>query len=277
MWVALLSLCLVVTGCAEPTASSDVGSPPSEESGSGPREWPDVDTVNMDCVVDYPEDLKSRAVAFDGTIEGVVLATYDANAGATPARMEIRTNEVFRGDIEDFVVMRTWDFMLPDGDLRGTRILAAAGQSLDLMGCGFTRPYSTHDAKMWRETFSKLSPEECGEERLDCGYPDGPPVAPARCTQASYEYAIYSNIDGGVIPFSVLGCNDDYLTLRVDLGAGSCAPEATKEERKECARLKTAYFVAKGDQWKIITYESQTRCDYVQSIEPAFPTAFCTR
>ena len=263
---------LAAAGCGEATREN-VGAAPTPSLGVL-TEWPDVQTSNADCVVDYPRDLRERSVAFDGTIEKVQLGEYDEDAGATPARVEIRVHEVFYGDIEGFIVMRTWDFMLPDDDLSGKRVLVAADHSLDLMGCGFTRPYSKEDADFWRKTFSEVPPEDCGTAVRDCDL-DGLGPVPADCSHEALEYSIYSNIDAGGFPFKMLRCNAKYLSLRVDLGAGACLPEASKEERKECARMKTAYFVGKGDRWKLLTYEEKTRCQRVQTLDPSFPTEFC--
>ncbi len=68
-------------------------------------------------------------------------------------RLELRVNQRFKGAVGATVVLKTWDFMLPQEDVTGVRVLAAAGESLDLMGCGFTRPYSPEDAAVWAEAF----------------------------------------------------------------------------------------------------------------------------
>ncbi len=114
--------------------------------------------------------------------------------------------------------------------------------------------------------------EDCGIEVRDCDLGELTPVD-ASCERSSYEYAIYSNIDQRNFPFEVIGCNERYLTLRVDLG--DCLPETSEEQREECARRKTAYFRAKRGLWRLLTYESQTRCSFVQSLDPAFPNEFC--
>ena len=102
----------------------------------------------------YPDRLAERAFAFDGTILEVTRGEYDRGAGAAPVELELRVNEVFRGDLGDLVTMHTWNFMLPEHDVRGARILASAGPTLDVMGCGYTRPYSEEDAQYWRSVFS---------------------------------------------------------------------------------------------------------------------------
>jgi hypothetical protein len=269
VWGALMIM-LLASGCGDSEAPSATKAAPTAVGDLA--DWPDVTTEDMDCVVSYPEDLDDRPFAFDGTIEAVHLTAYDEDAGARPARLEIRIHEVFRGDLDEFVVLQSWDFMLPQEDLAGTRVLAATGHSLDLMGCGFTRPYSKRDATFWRQTFADVPPEDCGTEVLDCDLGEPTPVA-AGCNRASHEYAIYSNIDAGSFPFSVIGCNRTYLSLRIDLG--DCPPEATEEERRQCSRKKTAYFEVRGDAWDLLTYESRTSCSRVQALEPAFPSRFC--
>lgn len=126
----------------------------------GDATWPDTDVGGTSsCVIEYPEDLAERPVAFDGTITAVTTGAHDEDAGATPVRLEVQINEVFAGDVRDSVVMHTWDFMLQDRDVEGARVLAAAEPSLDLMGCGFTRPYSSAEAAEWRATFRSRKSE----------------------------------------------------------------------------------------------------------------------
>lgn len=114
----------------------------------------------------------------------------------------------------------------------------------------------------------------CGLEVKDCDLDALEPV-PARCTRPSYEYAIADQIDQGGFAFDEVACDGKYLTLRVDLGSAVCPPEATKEERKECARRKVAFFVERADAWTLITYDERGDCDTVQRIEPTFPDAVC--
>ena len=106
------------------------------------------------------------------------------------------------------------------------------------------------------------------------GSPDQDAV-PARCTRRSYEYAIADRIDGGGFAFDEVACDGKYLTLRVDLGSAVCPPEATKEERQECAREKVAFFVVRRGAWDLITYEESGDCDTIQRLEPSFPDAVC--
>lgn len=269
----LVLVALVALACGDPEDSSPTGARPTTIGDV--TAWPDVGTENMDCVVDYPDDLAKRQQAFAGRVESVEVDEYDEDAGARPARVRFRIEELFRGIVHgDYLVLYTWDFMLPEQDITGARVLAASDISGDLMGCGFTRPYSEQEARMWRETFAALPPEDCGKEVRDC-YLGAPSPVPADCTRASFEYAIVSQIDQGNFPFKLIGCNERYLSLRVDLG--DCLPEAEKEERRACAREKTAYFDTKNGMWSLLTYEEGTRCSQVQSLEPEFPSQFCHR
>ena len=117
--------------------------------------WPATDaTTAGSCVVSYPDDLEDRAVAFDGTIMDTVRGDPNEDAGATPVDVRVRVHEAFRGNVGDAVTMHTWDFMLPEEDVKGVRILAAADAAMDLMGCGFTRPYSAEEAGVWKDAFT---------------------------------------------------------------------------------------------------------------------------
>ena len=120
-------------------------------------DWPSTEIgAAASCVYDYPRDLGGREIAFDGTITATVVGEYDENAGAKPVTLYLYVNEVFKGDLpeHDEITMSTWDFMLPDDDVSNVRILAAAGPTLDLMGCGFSRPYSEAEAAEWRTVFA---------------------------------------------------------------------------------------------------------------------------
>ncbi len=148
-------LALATAACGDPEPLSTVTSGEGRQQMQGDAAWPESDLDGASSfVVEYPEDLPERAVAFDGTITGVSTGSYDEDAGATPVRLDVQINEVFAGDVGDSVVVRTWDFILQGRDVEGARILAAAERSLDVMGCGFTRPYSSAEAAEWRATFS---------------------------------------------------------------------------------------------------------------------------
>ncbi|HWC14872.1 MAG TPA: hypothetical protein VG929_09780 [Actinomycetota bacterium] len=266
---------LAATACGQPGSGSSAGARPGGSQVDDAAGWPDVDAETKDCLIAYPEDLREQPYAFDGTIGAVRFEEYDELEDARPVRLEIKVNELFRGeDVEDFVDLRTWDFMLPEEDVAGTRILAATSHSFDLQGCGYTRPYSETEAARWRQTFANVPSEECGKEVRDCGLGE-PSLVPASCTRASFEYAIASQIDQGHFPFDLVGCNDRYLALRVDLG--DCAPEATKQQRRQCAREKTAYFRVDDGMWTLLTYEERKRCSQVRSLDPGFPPEFCER
>jgi len=148
---------LQLTGCgaapaAKPTSVDPVPGPSAEKVVAG---WPSVDTAAVTCVVTYPDDLTESSVAFDGTVVGVQAGEPQPDAGGDrPVRLELRVNQRFKGAVGAAVVMKTWDFMLPGEDVTGVRVLAAAGESLDLMGCGFTRPYSPEEAAVWAEAFA---------------------------------------------------------------------------------------------------------------------------
>ncbi|HWC32060.1 MAG TPA: hypothetical protein VG709_02930 [Actinomycetota bacterium] len=148
---------LVLASCGRANAPSETAARerPPRAPATGHRAWPSTEIgPAVSCVSEYPHRLDDRAYAFDGTIQEVTRGEYDQDAGATPVDLRLRVNEVFQGDLGDVVTMHTWNFMLPEHDVRGTRILASAGPTLDLMGCGYTRPYSEEDAQYWRDVFS---------------------------------------------------------------------------------------------------------------------------
>lgn len=123
----------------------------------------DPDPAAGSCVHQYPEDLSSRPIAVDATIVRVTRGAYDEDARGTPVTIEMRVNRVFNGAPPDNLNMRSWDFTNADGssDPIGVRLLAAMETSLDLMACGFTRPYSEQDAQRWEAAFNsspKASP-----------------------------------------------------------------------------------------------------------------------
>lgn len=272
--VAVLCCTVGSAACADNSPRESGTAFPSPR-GVDLTEWPEVDSDGV-CELKYPRDLVKLPFAIDGQIESITPQPFDAVAQARPVHVGVRIREVFRGDFDQYVVLRTWDFALPEQDLRDDRVLAATDHMLEMKSCGFTRPYSPHDGRLWRERFADLPPEDCGQEVRQCDLDDTSPVA-AVCSRASYEYAIHFTIDAGSYPFKVIGCNDEYLSLRLDLGADSCLPEASEEQRQRCARKKTAYFVAGESGWSLLTYEERTNCDYVQQLEPSFPTGFCTR
>jgi hypothetical protein len=114
----------------------------------------------------------------------------------------------------------------------------------------------------------------CGKEVRDCDLGALEPV-PARCSRPSFEYAIASEIDDAGFAFEEVACDGRYATLRVDVGSALCPPEATKKKRRECTREKVAFFVARDDAWRIVTYAERGDCATVRAIEPSFPGAVC--
>lgn len=278
-WRTLLLVAglLVGFGCgdAAPRRSGPAGTSGNADAPGSPT-WPDLDADAEGCVIAYPKDLRQQPYAFDGTVTAVRLDEHDEMETAGPVRVEVAVNELFRGEnIDDSVVLHASETALPPEDVAGTRILATTDHSFNLAGCGYTRPYSPSEASRWRQEFANVPAVECGKEVRDCSLGEPTPV-PATCERASLEYAIATNIDHGGYPFTVLGCDRRYLSLRVDLGADACPPEATEEQRRDCARNKTAYFVKRSGGWEIITYESETRCRVVQELEPSFPSRFCS-
>jgi hypothetical protein len=103
----------------------------------------------------YPEGLTEHAVAFDGTVTAVHVGPYNADAAGTPATVDLAVHEAFAGPTRTVVTMRTWTFMLPEQPVSivGLRVLLAAGPTLDLKACGYSRPYSSTEATIWRQSF----------------------------------------------------------------------------------------------------------------------------
>lgn len=142
------------------------------EASEWPEVWTEKSGAAIECVYAYPDGLAEQPNAFDATVTGVRVGADEGEteASPTPATLELTVNEVFAGPERSTITMHTWTFMLPaDPEAAvGARILAAAGETLDLMSCGFTRQYSAADAADWRETFAP--PVE--------GSPPLPPVSP---------------------------------------------------------------------------------------------------
>lgn len=133
---------------------------PPKTAGDADEGWPNhamssADVRAIECVSVYPEELGQRANAFDATITSVDLLAYKPDAGARPARVTMSVHEVLAGPERTTVTMRTWDFMLParPREAVGVRVLAAAGPTLDLMACGYTRVFSQEDAEVWDAAF----------------------------------------------------------------------------------------------------------------------------
>lgn len=146
------------TGIGDVGGSNEDPAPGAGDSGAQSL-WPPTDPGEAaTCLRQYPEDLSTMPLAFDGTIVGVRRGTYDKEAGGTPVDLELVVNQVFRGDLGAKVTMHTLDFSGPGSDEpwdpTGIRILAAAGEKLDVMYCGFTRPFSSSEAAEWSAAFS---------------------------------------------------------------------------------------------------------------------------
>ena len=163
--------CLVVavtTACAASSTGQAAAPRPSPAATTSPSpiatvtpgvagSWPDLRPPTAgSCVSTYPADLRRRAIAFDATVTAVRVGDFDENAGMRPATVDLAVHEVFAGPERQTVRMRTWDGFLPrpePQDAVGLRVLASAGETLDLMACGYTRPYRAAEAAEWRRTF----------------------------------------------------------------------------------------------------------------------------
>jgi hypothetical protein len=144
-------------GRVDDSLSASTSVPPADDQSS--PAWPSTETgAAAECVYQYPDDLADRPVAFDGTVLSISHGAYVDDAGAAPVELVLQVNEVYRGDLGRTVTMHTFDFSGPDQasewDPTGIRILAAASESLDVMACGFTRPYSAQDAALWADAFA---------------------------------------------------------------------------------------------------------------------------
>lgn len=165
---ALVILALTVTACGEagsgpagldaPAAAAASSAPTSAATPGMPGKWPDLrPPTAASCVSQYPDELPARANAFDATVAKVTVGDFDENAGMRPATVDLAIHEVFAGPERQSVQLHTWDGFLPQGNPQepvGLRVLASAGDTLDLMACGFTRPYSQTDADAWRRIFA---------------------------------------------------------------------------------------------------------------------------
>lgn len=173
MLIGLVLLGVLAAACA--TAAEDVAEPgnvsldqaadasTAERSSAASHDtavrWPEPqeDPPAAMCVHSYPEDLDERPYAFDGTVVSVSRGEHVEEAAGTPLELKVEINEAFNGDLASTVTLHTWDFA-PESeatfDPTGARILVATGDTMDVMACGFTRPYSVDDAELWRTTFS---------------------------------------------------------------------------------------------------------------------------
>lgn len=160
-----LLVCMSLSGCtaavAEPAAAGGRAPAAAEAAPVGVSgDWPDPrPPVAGSCVSRYPDRLAESAVAFDATVVSVAVAErpVEGDAHAHRARLGLAVHEVLAGSARTKVTMRAWDFMLPRDprSMVGLRILASAGDTLDLRACGYSRPYSRSDAEQWRTVFAR--------------------------------------------------------------------------------------------------------------------------
>jgi hypothetical protein len=145
---------LLVAGCG----AADVQTTEPAATATGrPGAWPDPrPPAAASCVSLYPDRLTRHPNAFDATVTAVRVGAYVHDAGASPATVELTVHETFTGPERSAVTMKTWDFMLPrkPQSAVGLRVLLAAGETLDVKGCGYSRPYDAGDAAEWRAAFA---------------------------------------------------------------------------------------------------------------------------
>lgn len=126
-----------------------------------PRAIPSLDDpANATCVHNYPEGLETFPNAFDGVIvdQRADESRPDwTETDMAPMVVTFEVREVFAGDLDDRIVMRTWDYYTGTENPShvGERFLVATGHDRQVSLCGFTRPYSEQDADYWRFTFTQ--------------------------------------------------------------------------------------------------------------------------
>lgn len=86
--------------------------------------------------------------------------------------------------------------------------------------------------------------------------PDGPPPVQEACSRPSYEFAVRSEIDGG-LRVGDAACDGEKLVL--DFVIDSCP--AGEDRPSNCSRAKRAYFVRQEDRWRVVTYTDPQRCE----------------
>lgn len=170
--VAVAGVALAVPGrLASAPAPLAASSPPAPDATGTPGSWPDPLAPNIDCAAYYPNRLGERANAFDGTVTAVAVGPRNDDAGGSPATVDLRVHRVFAGPPRETVRLTTWDFMLPRDprSVVGQRVLVATGPELELGACGYTRPYSDHDAGEFYRAFAGA-----GSPRAACGIATDP-------------------------------------------------------------------------------------------------------
>lgn len=117
----------------------------------------------------------------------------------------------------------------------------------------------------------ELLPETTPCGRANCSEPS---PTPSPCTTVAYRDAIEAGIDGNIFLAGEQRCDGSFLVTGIDVGSGGCPPE--ENQPSPCARVKTAYFVARDGGWGVVTYSADISCDDVAySTEIRFPPALC--
>lgn len=159
----LASAAIAIAGCGDSAidisaavAASPAVSPAHDRAVGSLGSWPDPSPpVATSCLSLYPAELASNTNAFDGTVTNVQVEESKDSSGDSPATVELDVHETFAGPERRTVTMKTWNFMLPEdpSTVVGLRVLLAAGDTLDLKECGYSRPYDGVEAEIWRQTF----------------------------------------------------------------------------------------------------------------------------
>jgi hypothetical protein len=130
--------------------------------------------------------------------------------------------------------------------------------------------YSGYRYRLAGQDFA-LMPETTPCGRVDCSTPS--PV-PSPCTTEAYRAALERGIDANIFLQGEPRCDGSFLVTGIDVGSGGCPP--VENEPSPCARVKTAYFVARDGGWGVVTYgEGLTCADVAASTEIRFPDALC--
>lgn len=144
------------------TPDAAAASVPAAEAAPGRAgAWPDLrPPTAASCVSRYPDGLRANTTAVDATVTAVTVGEFDDDAGMRPATVDLAVHEAFAGPARDTLTLRTWDGSLPGEPQAavGLRVLASAGDTLDLQGCGYTRPYDPDEAQRWRTVFAGPAP-----------------------------------------------------------------------------------------------------------------------
>lgn len=169
--VAALAVALITSACgppssAEPPAGGVEDPGPTEVSLAEPTEAPGTRTISgwpptrppeaASCAYPYTMSvLRDRPHAFDGTIVGQRAGEYSDEAMGRPVDLTFDVHQWYKGGEGDSATVHTWDFMLPDREVAGVRLLIATGENSHFMGCGFSRPWSAEEAAEWEAAFAR--------------------------------------------------------------------------------------------------------------------------